>query len=122
MTRQTIEKYLDECYVLSLKGVHGDGIDKRGNAHLISGSNRVAIITKGCERVIPVLEASREMLIALIEGAIEMNKWFGGLHEVIYCGHIKAIESALPGKTWPEIRARLEEIESTVASSGGEEV
>lgn len=125
MKIEAIERYLDErgvtpgkWYSLGEKeplGILSDqGIDKP-SMFLVSFNK----CPKKSKADANILAASREMLTALIERTLQGEKEYENIGGVDwderfgddYGHHIAIIESALPGRTWPEIKARLEEIE-----------
>jgi len=114
MKNETIERYLDECRITS-------GPWASCNSYVpYVGCLTGIVATEIRPDDVNILAASREMLKALIESVMKAEELNSVLDEYdkemlkeIYQkdNRIKAIESALPGRTWPEIKSRLEEIE-----------
>ena len=123
MKTETIERYLDECGITPgpFERVHvSNDVEKVcyfSNKH--EGLIEVAMFRgEGRIKNADAFSASREMLKALIGQTMRIIK-----HSREYSDprldpcwsfveeNIPIIESALPGRTWPEIKTRLEEIE-----------
>lgn len=115
MKTETIERYLDECGVTPGKWV-GYYETSRGNGTLENKPDHthIALKIKSYENL-AVLTASREMLKVLIESVYtwsQLKIQDAPMAMAVPISHmVSIIESALPGRTWPEIKARLEEIE-----------
>ena len=113
MKTETIELYLDECGVApgpweveipDEDWIQINGINRAMHSPEWANSDEWENDLANSH----VMAASREMLVALILGALAFENMRVFEDRDYYT---RIIESALPGRTWPEIKARLEEIE-----------
>lgn len=121
MNKKTIDRFLDECgitpgiFVYEKDGESGEGFV------ILKDRPKIAMACYVSECDGHLYSASREMLKALIESTLFIEKIMYDVRPCMWSdvntqGYISyesgktAILAALPGKTWQDIKKRLEEI------------
>ena len=93
------------------KGLHGDGVDRRGNVHIVANSKTIAILNKNESANAQIIATAPEMAEALIEVLIRREEEYEGLGGPLWderfsddYGHLIAILEKAFGRPWAEIK------------------